>query len=90
MISKPASRMGLLRPTSRVAEPKAGSVAASFTHTLSRGIRVRRKSCVCGGVVVVVCVCVWGGGGVCGGGVVCVCVCVGGGWCVCVCVWGGY
>lgn len=45
MISNPASKMGLLRPTSRVAEPRAGSTALVSTRTLSWGIRENRYSC---------------------------------------------
>ena len=44
MISKPASRMALLSPTSSVAEPRAGSVALVSTRTLSWGIRENRYS----------------------------------------------
>ena len=45
MISKPASRMGLFRPTSRVAAPSAGSDLEGETKRLSRGMRVK-DSCM--------------------------------------------
>ena len=41
MISKPASRMGLLRPTSRVAASRAMSELEGEMKRLSRGIRVK-------------------------------------------------
>ena len=41
MISKPASRIGLFRPTSSVAAPMAGSFLVFVTQMLSRGIRVK-------------------------------------------------
>ena len=44
MISKPASRMGLFSPTSRVAAPRAGSDLEADIQILSRGMRVSKAS----------------------------------------------